>query len=139
MPNKIKQHFKEVLRIKTSPHSIAIGFAIGTFLAIFPTLYLAIIPAIIITLIFKKISKIALFAAFVIWSPPVMLSLFPFFYIIGDWILQDIILESQILSYPLNFVVGSTIFAIFAATISYILVFYSARLYQQRKRIALNK
>lgn len=34
---KIMHHFHEALRIKKSPHSIALGFGIGTFIGILPT------------------------------------------------------------------------------------------------------
>lgn len=34
---KIKEHFQEIIRTKPSPHAIALGFTIGTFISILPT------------------------------------------------------------------------------------------------------
>ena len=36
--SKLKNHFKEVIKLKEDPKSIALGFGIGTFIAILPTL-----------------------------------------------------------------------------------------------------
>jgi hypothetical protein len=38
---RIRKHFREVLKTKTGENSIALGFAIGTFIAILPTYDLA--------------------------------------------------------------------------------------------------
>jgi len=66
---KIKKHFKEVIALKTSPHSIAIGFAVGTFISVLPTPGLNIILALFIAATFKKISKLSLLGSLVIWNP----------------------------------------------------------------------
>ncbi|MBA3064624.1 DUF2062 domain-containing protein, partial [Candidatus Woesearchaeota archaeon] len=66
---KIKEHLSEIIRIKTSPHSIALGFAIGTFIAILPTLGFTYLIAIIVMLVYAKESKIALFGALLLWNP----------------------------------------------------------------------
>ena len=57
---KFKKRLEEVLEIKTSPHSIAAGFAIGTFIAILPTFGLGLFIGIILLFIFKRISKISM-------------------------------------------------------------------------------
>ena len=35
--DRIKHHFAEVIRLKTSGHAIALGFAVGSFISILPT------------------------------------------------------------------------------------------------------
>lgn len=62
----IKKHLMNVLQIKTSPHEIAFGFAVGTFIEILPTYFgLDYIIALLIILIYPKISKISLFGAII--------------------------------------------------------------------------
>ena len=51
---KIREHFSEVIKIKRSPHSIALGFAVGTFLAILPTPGFSILLGLLIVLIYQK-------------------------------------------------------------------------------------
>ena len=45
--NKLKKHFMhhahKAIKQKASPHSIALGFAIGSFIAIFPTFFLGLL------------------------------------------------------------------------------------------------
>ena len=57
--NKLINHLKEVISIKTSPGSIALGFAVGTFFGIFPTFGLEFLMMFLIILIFKRISKVS--------------------------------------------------------------------------------
>ncbi|MBI2507980.1 DUF2062 domain-containing protein [Candidatus Woesearchaeota archaeon] len=67
--SKIKHHFHEVLRTKTSDHEIALGFAVGTFLEIFFILPgVGFILAILITLFYARLSKYALFFAVLFWN-----------------------------------------------------------------------
>ena len=87
--NKIKKHLEEVIKIKTSPHSIALGFAIGTFIAISPTFGLGIFIGLFIIFIFKKISKISLLIALAIWNPLTLLAVHPINYKIGNFILSN--------------------------------------------------
>ena len=69
LKERLKQHFIELTKIHTSPHSIAVGFALGTFIAILPIPGFHILLALLIVFIYENINKVALFAAFIVWNP----------------------------------------------------------------------
>ncbi len=125
---RLKEHFKEVLGIKTSPHSIALGFAIGTFIAILPTLGFTYLIAIIVMLAYAKESKIALFGALLLWNPFVLFPIYTLSYRLGDFILkgspaiyplQGI---EQFRYSTLKFLAGNFIIAVFFSVTSYFII-----------------
>jgi len=135
---KLKRHMNEVLKIKTSPESIASGFAIGTFFGIFPTfgLELLIIPLII--LLFKKISKISLGIAYVLFNPILTFPIYILSYSIGNHLLSDapaVLLKweflGNVITYTRRFFLGSLIVAMVISPITYFVIFYLSRKYQK--------
>lgn len=126
---KIKKHFQEVLEIKTSPHSIALGFAIGTFIGILPTPGFGILLAFIITLIFPKISKIALFGSLIFWNPLMALPIQLFGIKIGNFLLgsepiikYEIEFFNTIYNFSRRLLLGNLILATIISPITYFLI-----------------
>ena len=137
--NKIKKHFEEVIRIKTSPYSIALGFAIGTAIAVLPTFGLGVFIGLLVVLIFKKISKISMFAAFAVWNPLVLFSLYGLAYKMGDFLLTGIPnkiysfwLWNQLFNYSRRFLVGNLILTILITEASYIVAYLIAKKYYKK-------
>ena len=137
---KIKEHLKEVAKIKISPHSIAAGFAMGTFIAVLPTFGFGILIGLLVLIIFKKISKLSLLVSFAFWNPFVLLSLYPLSYTIGDFILGDLPVRmynipilNQVFVHSKIFLVGSFILALILSIISYILILILAYKYQKKQ------
>lgn len=137
---KIKEHLKEVAKIKTSPHSIAAGFAMGTFIAVSPTFGLGIFIGLLALFIFKKISKLSLLISFAFWNPFVLLSLYPLSYTIGNLILGDLPVKvykihilNQIFVHSKRFLVGSFVLALIFSVVSYILVLILIYNYQKKQ------
>lgn len=135
---KLKEHFKEVLRIKKTPHSIALGFSIGTLIAILPTFGLGILFGLITLMIFKSASKVSMMISFAVWNPLVLFSLYGVGYKIGDWILGDapirvyrIELINELFVYSRKFLVGNFVLAVTFSILSYIILFYLTRWYQK--------
>ena len=135
---KIKHHFEEVIQIKTSPHSIALGFAIGTAIALLPTFGLGALIGLVIVLIFPKISKVSLFFAFAIWNPLVLAFLYGIAYELGDWLIGDLPvitynfwIFNQLFNYSRRFLLGNLIITIFLTILSYIIIFLIAKKYQR--------
>jgi uncharacterized protein len=129
--NKIKVHFEDVIKLKTSPRAIALGFAIGSFIAILPTFGLGVFIGLLVILIFKNVSKISLFAAFVVWNPLVLLSLAPVSYKVGVLILGDvkfvtfkIELLNHLYVYSRRFIIGNLIVASVLSLASYFIVYF---------------
>jgi uncharacterized protein (DUF2062 family) len=136
---KIKRHLKEVTKIKTDPHDIALGFAIGTFIAIFPTLGLAPFIGFILILIFKKISKLSLFSALAIWNPFMLIPIYTLGHNIGNHFLSDDpiitfknIFFNNVFLTSRKILLGNTIIAIFFSLAGYLLVYYIAYKYQKK-------
>ena len=137
--NKIKKHFEEVIRIKTSPYSIALGFAVGTAIAVLPTFGLGVFIGLLVVLIFKKISKISMFAAFAVWNPLVLFSLYGLAYKMGDFLLTGIQsktysfwLWNQLFNYSRRFLIGNLILTILLTEASYVIVYYLAKRYYKK-------
>ena len=53
--NRVGKYFDDVLRIKTTPKEIALGFSIGTFFANFPTLGLEFIILFYLVFVFQSL------------------------------------------------------------------------------------
>lgn len=143
---KIKNRLKEIVKIKTSPHSIAAGFAIGTFIAVLPTFGFGIFLGFLMLLIFKKISKISTLASFAFWNPLILLFLYPLSYSIGNLILGDspvkiykIQLLNQIFINSKRFLLGNFILALILSMISYIIVLTLAYNYHKKQPKSLVK
>ena len=114
--NKIKKHLQDIIALKASSESIAAGFALGTFIAIIPTLGFGIIVGILLLLLFKKISKISMLAAFAVWNPLLLIPLAGLSYKIGNFLLPgvptttyEIELLNQIFIYSRRFLLGNLI------------------------------
>ncbi|MCR4284432.1 MAG: DUF2062 domain-containing protein [archaeon] len=138
--NKIKKHFEEVLRIKTTPKEIALGFAVGTFFANFPTFGLEFVLLFLLVAIYKKISKISLLLAYVVWNPLITYPLIAISYIIGNAILGNapmvlvkLTIFQEVIRFTLRYIIGSFILAMFFAIISYFVVYYLSKKYQKRE------
>lgn len=137
--NKIKHHFSEVSKIKTSPESIALGFAVGTFIAILPTFGLGIFIGLLVVLVFEKVSKISLIAAFAVFNPAIEFTLYALNYSIGYSILAGkelpeatVDIYNNLFIYTQRLFVGSVITATILALISYFLIYYAVKSYQKR-------
>ena len=144
LKEKIKRHFEEVLKIKTSPSSIAMGFSIGTLIAILPTFGLGIFIGLLVLLIFKKASKISMFISFAIWNPLVLAILYPLEYSIGNFILSGIPVTefrfeilNQLFIYTGRLLLGSIILSIIVSIISYFVVFYIVKRHRRKLEQAL--
>lgn len=137
--NKIKHHFSEVSKIKTSPESIALGFAVGTFIAILPTFGLGIFIGLLVVLIFEKVSKVSLIAAFAVFNPAIEFALYALNYSIGYSILAGrdvseatVEIYNNLFVYTQRLFVGSVITATILGVLSYFLIYYAVKAYQKR-------
>lgn len=127
---KIKNHFLEILRIKTTPHEIALGFAIGTFIEILPAFFgLDYALAFIVVLIYPKISKVSLFGALLILNAIILYPIHALNYFLGNMIYAgepiiyfNIVFWDNLINISRRFLVGSLITAPIFATMSYFII-----------------
>ena len=144
--HKIKKfyhkHYHRTLRQKHSPHQIALGFAIGTFIGIIPTGGLGIFLGLLVIYFYKELSKIAVFAGMAIWNPFTMVPVYYASYKIGDIIFDtrtniDINPNETFLRHAFNFseryLLGNLILAIMITSISYFFMRKAVIAYRNRK------
>ena len=127
---KIKNHLDEMTKVKRSNRSIALGFAIGTFIAVLPTPGFNILVGLLIVFLFKKVNKFSLFGAMLIWNPFILTPVYILSYKIGNIIFEStpmveykIHIISQIYNFSRRFLVGNIILAVILAITSSILVY----------------
>jgi uncharacterized protein (DUF2062 family) len=138
---RLKHHFKEVAQVKRSPHSIALGFAVGTLISILPTPGFNILLGLLVVLIYSRINKFSLFGSMAFWNP---LTLFPIYlasYKIGDLLFSsapvikyDVVILDHIYNYSRRYLVGNAILAVSIAFVSYVLVWLIATSVRKRRR-----
>jgi len=139
LKQRIGQHFKEVQRLKTSPQSIALGFAIGTFIAIIPTPGFGITLALLLILIFKRLSKYAILAALAIFNPFVLTPLYIMSFNVGAKYFQNmpgfhynIKIFEQTIQFSTSFLLANAIIALAIASVSYILILIIVSIYKSK-------
>jgi len=138
---KVRDYFIEILSIKTSPHSIAMGFALGTLIEILPTFGLVLILTFLIFLLFPRISKISFFAALLFWNPLFTIPLYGLSYEIGDMIFgnvhivkYDVVILNNIYNFSRRFLVGNLIIVVLMSVASYVIVRVFAEIYQRNRQ-----
>jgi hypothetical protein len=91
-------------------------------------------------LIFKKISKISMFAAFAVWNAAVLIPVYSLSYLIGNLIIGDIIFSSnfkfivneQLYIYSIKFLLGNVILATIISVAAYFTIYRIAERYQKQ-------
>lgn len=136
----LKHHINDIIKIKTSPHSIALGFAIGAFIAILPTVGIGILLGIIIIFLFKKVSKLSLFGAMLVFNPLILAPIYYLSYQLGNLILGnapkqefDLSLYNMVYHLSARFLLGNVILAVVFSLLSYYIVKNIAQKYQEKK------
>ncbi len=140
--SKLRKHFREVLKIKKTPQSIAMGFAIGTFLAILPTPGFSILLGFLLVLIFEKINKFSLIGAMAFWNPITLIPIYYISYHIGNFFMTDapvvvyrFVLLNQLFRFTRRFLIGNLILAVFFSVLFYFIVFFLSKKYQEYKEL----
>ena len=136
---KIKKRYRNIPRPKEDEHYLALGFAIGTGIAILPTPGLGVVLGVIIALIWKKINKLALFGAMAIFNPFTIVLLYELSFKLGDIffgsariIVYNITILDQVIHFTKRFLVGNAIIAVVTAALCYFIIKYSVRIYRKK-------
>lgn len=141
LKEKVKHHFKEVMHIKTSPNSIALGFAIGALIAVLPTFGFGLLIGLLVILLFKKINKFSMIIAFAVFNPLILIPLYMLSYKIGyilfgnvPIIRYDVVLLDQIYHFSRRFLIGNLMLAVIIAIMCYFLIRWLVWLYRRKKK-----
>ena len=141
MKRKLADHFREVVKIKTSSQSIATGFAVGTFISILPEPGFSVLVATAIVLIFKRISKLAIFVSMAIWNPVALIPIYVASYSVGDLLMSSKPLVSfnmtvlnRVYYFTDRFIVGNLVMAFAVAGVCHVIVFYLWETWTKEKK-----
>lgn len=72
----LKQKWADLLLGEFTPHSIALGFSLGTIAALLPTFGFSILLALVLMFVFPHINRPAIFFALVVWNPVVQIPIY---------------------------------------------------------------
>lgn len=139
--NRIKRSYVQLLMEKTSVHSIAFSFALGTFIAILPTPGFGVFIALLIAYFYKKLNNISILASFAFWNPLLLAPVYVLSYKIGDWIfdspavamITDIEWVNTVIYYFKSYLIGNFMVAITFSCLCYYGVYKLIKTYQARK------
>jgi uncharacterized protein (DUF2062 family) len=138
---RLLAYLKEVVRLKKSPHSIALGIGIGSFIGIMPTPGLNLLLGLVVTAAFKKVSKVSLFAAILFWNPFIAAILYAPSLAIGETIFGstpvvtfDIAILNNIATFTRRFLVGITIVASIVSVTLYVVAMMIGTYVNKKKR-----
>ena len=137
----MKGHMKDILSAEKTAHSIALGFSVGSFIAILPLFGLSIVVGLAIALLWKDVHKIALFFALAFWNPVSLVPVYLLSFHIGDLLFGN----TPIVEYELDLVyrvfhlsrrllVGNLLLGLFIALCSYPLMKRLVCAYRTRHR-----
>ena len=127
---KIKNYFLNIIRLKATPHEIALGFAIGTFIEILPAFFgMDYLLALLVILVYPKVSKVSLFGALIILNAVILYPIHALNYYIGNLIYAgeptvyfNIVFLDNLINISRRFLIGSLITAPIISTIAYFVV-----------------
>lgn len=139
---KIIRTWKNLANTNASPSSIALGFAIGTLIAILPTPGFGIFIGFFLAILFKNINKLGVIVAFSIWNPLILIPTYWICYLLGDIVFTpdprlhfNYELANQIYHHSGKFLIGNFFIAISTSLISYYTIFYLISLRKERKSL----
>ena len=118
---------------------IALGIAIGTFIAILPTPGFGSLTALAIAYLFRQINRVAVLFPFVVFNPLILIPLYYFSHSLGDWIFLsrpaeflDNNMQTMFSDNLKAYLAGTLILALFLAVLSYFAALQFVRWYKER-------
>lgn len=140
--NKLIEYLQNLLKAQASTQSVALGFAVGTLIALLPTPGFGIFIGLFLAILFKKINKIGIVAAFSVWNPLMVIPAYWVSYLLGDLVFQpdpnmkfDLEIATQVYHTSGKFLVGNFFIAVLTAILSYYAIFRLITLYKKKKSI----
>ena len=117
LANAMKQRWQELVQTNASPQSIALAFAIGTFISVLPTPGLNLVLATLLASLFKQLNRTGLLAAIAVWNAFVVAPIYVLSHKVGTSLP---ILSNQNLA--IGFLVGNLLLALVITAVSYLIV-----------------
>jgi len=109
----LKQEWSKLLLGDVTPHSVALGLAIGTLVALLPSFGFSALLALFLIFIFPRINRPAVFVALIIWNPLVQIPIYAASFQLGSYLFADAVLVkydieilNQIYSFTRRFLIA---------------------------------
>jgi len=141
LTEKLQTEWSKLLLGDFSPHSIALGLAIGTLVTLLPTFGFSALLALLLIFIFPNINRPAIFVSLIIWNPLVQIPIYAASFQLGSWLFAeaplvkyDIEILNQLYSFTQRFLVAHLIIVAGITVVTYI-VARVAVTYQQAKSL----
>jgi len=137
---RLKCYLRRISQLNASPRIIALSFAIGSFIAIIPLFGFGILIGLSVIFIFKKLNKIALMSAFIIWNPLILAPIITFSYKLGDIIFSgveivkyEMMFLNHFFTFTRRFLVGNMIIDFSLSLISFVVVYFLVLFYRKKQ------
>lgn len=129
----------EILLTRGSARNVALSFAIGTFVALLPTLGFGFFFCLLLLILIPRLHKPGMLSAFIVWNPLVQIPLYTLSIYIGTLLFSDLPVmgfEVTFMDHVYNFtrrvLIGNVIVTSVVACISYMVVYILIRAYKNR-------
>jgi uncharacterized protein len=135
----IRRQYVQLLVDKSSSKTIALSFALGTFIAILPTPGFGVFIALLIAYFVKRLNNLSLLASFAFWNPLLLAPVYLLSYKIGDWffnptmtMVSDISWINTLVYYLKTYMIGNFISAVVFSVLCYFGVYYVMTFYKKK-------
>ena len=139
---KVTGFIQKLANENSTPTSIALGFTLGTFIAILPTPGFGAFLAISLALVFTIFNRLAVIIAITIWNPLLLVPLYYLCYLLGNVLLdrpinlnEELSLYDLLSDYTTAFLLGNIILAVFISLITYVGIYHLMTFYVRHQRI----
>lgn len=138
--NRVKEQVGKTLREDHSPQETAFSAALGTFVTVLPTLGVGILFFIVISKLFDRINKLALFACVVVFNPVMKYPIYIISYSIGSILTRssppeetlEKALTTQAMEATQTMIIGNLFLAAVLSIIAYFVVLRTANKYEEK-------
>ncbi len=125
--NRLKKHWADIFLGDFTPHNIALGLALGTFIALLPTFGFGILVAMGILFFFPHINKPATVFAFILWNPFTQIPVYMLSIHLGSFLFEgipivkyDIEILNQFYTFTRRFLVAHVLVSLACSLIIYL-------------------
>jgi len=138
---RVRRAVRSSLTEESTPHQVAGSFALGTFICMLPTLGVGFGVFVVLSLVFRSVNKLAMFASAAIFNPALksgvwVISLAIGFIVLGPvegFAIGDVPTLSDGGAIVIRLVFGSFVLAIPTALVAYVVVYRAVVVYKERE------
>jgi len=142
LARKLQNEWSKLLLGDFTPHSIALGVAIGTLVALLPTFGFSVVLALLLIFIFPNINRPAIFVSLIIWNPLVQIPIYAASFQLGSLLFTDaplvkydIEILNQLYSFTQRFLIAHLIIILGMTAATYLITRFTLS-YRNARQLA---